>query len=154
MGGHNEPLRWWRTFAPARAIARRDLETDPRFANSQARVSNRHTLLEALGADFTERDAADWLVEMGESGLPCGPINTLADVFAHPQTKARDLALAAEHPTTGWVWMTGFPYLLSEMPAQVRLPPGCWVSTPTEVLTNVLGYSTLEVDEFRELAAD
>jgi formyl-CoA transferase len=133
-----------------RVIDRADLENDPRFATNQARVANRPALLEALGEVFVERDADEWLAKLRESGLPCGPINTVADVFEHPQAEARGLELVAEHPTAGSVRTTGFPYTLSKTPAEVRQAPPLLGEHTGEVLTDLLGYSALEVADLNE----
>jgi formyl-CoA transferase len=131
-------------------IGRSDLKDDPRFATNEARVANRSALLEALAEVFAERDADDWLAELRESGLPCGPINTVADVFAHPQAEARGLQLAAEHPTAGSVRTTGFPYELSKTPAEVHRAPPLLGEHTGEVLTELLGYSATEVADLKE----
>jgi formyl-CoA transferase len=133
-----------------RVIDRADLENDPRFATNQARVANRPALLEALGEVFVERGADEWLAKLRESGLPCGPINTVADVFEHPQAEARGLELVAEHPTAGSVRTTGFPYTLSKTPAEVRQAPPLLGEHTGEVLTDLLGYSALEVADLNE----
>jgi formyl-CoA transferase len=132
-------------------IDRPDLGRDPRFATNGARVSNRPALLETLREVFVQRDADEWLAELRESGLPCGPINALPDVFEHPQAEARGLSLAAEHPTAGGVRTTGFPYLLSQTPAEVRQPPPLLGEHTEEVLTDLLGYSAQDVGELKEL---
>jgi formyl-CoA transferase len=142
--------RQWATLCAV--IGRPDLEDDPRFATNQSRVSNRAALIEVLGEVFAGRDADEWLVELRASGLPCGPINSVPDVFGHPQAGARDLALEAEHPTAGGVRMTGFPYRLSGTPAEVRLPPPRLGEHTCEVLRDVLGCSELEVNALEELA--
>lgn len=143
--------RQWVTLCEV--IERPDLKDDPRFATNEARVSNRPALLEALGEVFAERDADAWLAELRAVGLPCGPINTVADVFDHPQADARDLALEAEHPTAGSVRTTGFPYHLSQTPAGVRQPPPLLGEHTDEVLADLLGYAASEVAELKEQGA-
>jgi formyl-CoA transferase len=132
-------------------IGRPDLEDDPRFATNQARVSNRPALLETLGEIFVERDAHHWLTDLREAGLPCGPINTIAGVFEHPQAEARGLALTADHPTAGPVEMTGFPYQLSMTPAEVDRPPPLLGEHTNDVLTDLLGYAAPQVSKLEEL---
>jgi len=131
-------------------IGRPDLRDDPRFATNGARVSNRAALVEVLGVVFAARDADEWLADLREAGLPCGPINTIPDVFEHPQAQVRGLALKAEHPTAGPIQMTGFPYKLSQTPAEARRPPPLLGQHTGEVLTELLGYSAEDVTAFRE----
>jgi formyl-CoA transferase len=139
--------RQWATLCDV--IGRPDLRDDPRFATNGERVANRPALLEVLGATFATRDAGEWLADLREAGLPCGPINAVPDVFAHPQAQARGLALEAEHPTAGPVQLTGFPYKLSQTPAEVRQPPPLLGQHTEEVLVDLLGYSVEQVAAFR-----
>jgi len=131
-------------------IGRPELKDDPRFATNGARVSNRSELVTVLNDVFAGRDADEWLPDLREAGLPCGPINTVPDVFDHPQAQARDLALETEHPTAGPVRLTGFPYKLSQTPAEVRQPPPLLGQHTEEVLTEVLDYTAAEVAGLRE----
>jgi formyl-CoA transferase len=140
--------RLWATLCDA--IDRPDLKADPRFATNSERVVNRPALLEALGETFATRDAAEWLADLQEAGLPCGPINTVPDVFEHPQTQARCLAQETVHPTAGPVRVTGFPYKLSRTPAAVRRAPPLLGQHTQEVLEELLGYSAQEVAALRE----
>jgi crotonobetainyl-CoA:carnitine CoA-transferase CaiB-like acyl-CoA transferase len=131
-------------------IGQPELKDDPRFANNNARVANRAALREVLNRAFQARDADDWLARFQEAGLPCGPINTIPDVFAHPQAEARGLVLEAEHPTAEKVRFPGFPYKFEHTPAVVRRPPPLLGQHTAEVLMGVLGYSAGEFASFQE----
>ena len=143
--------RQWATLCEV--IGRPDLEDDPRFATNAQRVAHRPALLEVLGVVFAEREADEWLAELREAGLPCGPINTVADVFEHPQAEARGLALEVEHPTAGPVRVTGFPYKLSQTPAEAHRPPPLLGQHTDQTLTELLGYSVEEIAQLRERGA-
>jgi formyl-CoA transferase len=143
--------RLWRILCDT--IERPDLKDDPRFATNGDRVANLPPLAEALSEVFVTRDAGEWLAELREAGLPCGPINAIPDVFAHPQAEARELALETEHPTAGPVQFTGFPYKLSQTPADVRHPPPLLGEHTQEVLVELLGYAAEEVASLRERGA-
>jgi len=131
-------------------IGRPELKEDPRFASNNSRVANRPALRAILDAIFQSRDAGEWLAEFERAGLPCGPINSIPDVFAHPQAQARQMILAAEHPTAGTVRFPGFPYKLSGTPAAVRRPPPRLGEHTEEVLVELLGCSADQVAAWRE----
>ncbi len=131
-------------------IGQPSLKDDPRFVNNNARVANRPALREVLDAAFQAHDADNWLAEFRRAGLPCGPISSIPEVFAHPQAAARQLALEVEHPSAGTVRFAGFPYKLSQTPAQVRLPPPMLGEHTEEVLVTLLGYSSEQIAELRE----
>jgi formyl-CoA transferase len=131
-------------------IGRPDLKTDPRFATNKDRVAHRGELQTLLNEAFAAKDASEWLSVLQAAGLPCGPINTVPEALAHPQAEARKLALQADHATAGQIRMTGFPYKLSETPAEVRLPPPLLGQHNEEVLTSALGYAPADVAALRE----
>jgi formyl-CoA transferase len=134
-------------------IGRPELRGDPRFADNNARVANRAALRQALDEAFAARDAEEWLAALRQAGLPCGPINALPDVFAHPQAAARELVLEAEHPSAGPVRFPGFPYKLSRTPARVRLAPPQLGQHTDEVLVDLLGYAAPELAALRQAGA-
>ena len=140
--------RQWATLCDA--IDRSELKDDPRFTTNRERVANRPALLQILEGVFATRDADEWLAILREASLPCGPINTVPDVFEHPQAQARNLVQEVAHPTAGPVRVTGFPYKLSQTPAGVRRPPPLLGQHTHEILYDVLGYSSEKVGALRE----
>lgn len=134
-------------------LGRPDLKDDPRFTTNGARVTNRPALVAVLNEAFAARDADEWLADLREAGLPCGPINTMSDVFDHPQAQARNLALETEHPTAGPLRLVGFPYKLSQTPADVNRPPPLLGEHTEEVLVELLDYSADDVASLRERGA-
>jgi crotonobetainyl-CoA:carnitine CoA-transferase CaiB-like acyl-CoA transferase len=134
-------------------VGRPDLVADPRFADNNARVSNRGALRQVLDAAFAERDAEEWLSILRQAELPCGPINSIPEVFTHPQAADRHLVLETEHPTAGTLRLPGFPYKLSDTPAEVRLPPPLLGQHTDEILRDLLGCSPSDVQDLRSRGA-
>jgi crotonobetainyl-CoA:carnitine CoA-transferase CaiB-like acyl-CoA transferase len=131
-------------------IAQPELENDPRFATNTDRIVHRTELADVLTEKFGGRDAEEWLHDLRGAGLPCGPINEIPDVFTHPQVEDRNLIIEVEHPKAGPVKVTGFPYKLSNTPAELRLPPPLLGQHTEEVLTDILGYDADDVIGFQE----
>jgi formyl-CoA transferase len=138
----------WAVFCAA--IERAELMADDRFSDNNARVAHRAELRDVLEKVFRTRDAAEWLELFQSVGLPCGPINSIPDVFDHSQAEDRDLILEAEHPSVGPVRFPGFPYKLSKTPASLRMPPPRLGEHTEEVLVEVAGYSPAEVSQLYE----
>jgi crotonobetainyl-CoA:carnitine CoA-transferase CaiB-like acyl-CoA transferase len=72
------------------------LGTAPEFATNADRVTNRVAMTEALTRATSQRTKADLLAACETAGVPAGPINDLAEVFADPQVVARGLQIAPE----------------------------------------------------------
>lgn len=70
-----------------------ELATDERFATNSARVANRSSLTELLEAQTRQWKRDELLAELAKLGVPAGPINTVADVFADPQFLARGMKI-------------------------------------------------------------
>lgn len=134
-------------------IARPELKTDSRFATNRDRVTNREELTTELHRIFSQRDVDEWLADMVNAGLPCGRINSIPEVFSHPQAEARDMTIEVEHPTAGPVRLTGFPYKLSETPADVHRPPPMLGEHTESVLTDLLDYPPDDITMLREKGA-
>jgi CoA:oxalate CoA-transferase len=82
---------------------------DPAFATNALRVEHQARLKEVLSAALAARSAEEWLVRLRAVGLPCGPINAIADVVADPQVAARNMLVEIHDPTAGRVALPGCP---------------------------------------------
>jgi crotonobetainyl-CoA:carnitine CoA-transferase CaiB-like acyl-CoA transferase len=75
-----------------------ELAQDARYVTNGDRVVNRATLLPQLTALTAKRTRADLLSELEKAGVPAGPINDLAEVFADPQVVARGMRIDPRNP--------------------------------------------------------
>ena len=69
-------------------VGRPELAEDARFARNAGRVENRATIIDALSAELARDTMAAWQARLEAVGVPCGPVQTLDEVVAHPQTAA------------------------------------------------------------------
>lgn len=78
-----------------------ELALDPRFATNASRVKNRDIVVGRIAELMAARPAAEWLVILEKEGVPCGPINTIDQVFADPQVVYRGMKIDLPHPLAG-----------------------------------------------------
>ena len=128
---------------------RPELAADPRFATNAERVRHRATLIPLLKQLTVLRSTAEWIAALESLAVPCGPINTLADVFADPQVQARSLQVTVPHPVAGTVPLVANPMKLSATPPEYRLPPPALGEHTDTVLSAALGLTDGEIARLR-----
>jgi crotonobetainyl-CoA:carnitine CoA-transferase CaiB-like acyl-CoA transferase len=131
-------------------IGRPDLASDEHFATNAARVNNRDELIAALGGIFLMRTMRQWLDALERAGVPCGPINTIADVFADPQVQARGMRLDLPHPALGSVPSVANPIKYSATPISYRSAPPMLGADTDEILRDILGIAPAEIARMRK----
>ena len=131
------------------AAGRLELVRDPRFVDNAARVAHREELAAIVAEIISTRTSAHWL-KLLEHSVPCGPINTLAEVFADPQVQSRGLRLELPHPIAGSVPSVANPIKYSATPLAYELAPPPLGAHTSDVLHEDLGLSVEEIDRLRE----
>ena len=120
-----------------------DWTSEEEFATAAARVRNRPALVDRIEAITSRHTRAHWLEQLDARAIPCGPINTYAEAFADPQTKARAMIAELDHPTLGRIPTLGSPIKMSETPPVV----GAHVPRLGEHTREVLGEAGLTQSE-------
>lgn len=111
----------FRRFCAAAALP--DLAGDARFSSNAARVSARAVLSEAIGRCLAEATTQEWLDRFAAAGVPAGPVNDLAAVFAHSQVREHGLCVEQPHPRWGSVPQIANPLRREARPQLAALPP-------------------------------
>lgn len=93
------------------------------FSSNALRVANRQALRAALAGAIAHRQRASLLAALETAGVPCGPINNMAQVFAEAQTQHRDLAITLPHCRGMDVPSLRSPLSFSKTPVQHAPPP-------------------------------
>jgi len=106
-----------------KAVRRPELAKDERFATNPDRVANRDELVAILQEEFRKKTVDEWVEEIREAGVPCGPVNTLADVFSDEHVLSSGILREVEHPTTGTLKMLASPVLVDRERLPIRRPP-------------------------------
>ncbi|MEO8136934.1 MAG: CaiB/BaiF CoA-transferase family protein [Betaproteobacteria bacterium] len=133
-------------FAKFCQIAGRpDIAADPRHRSNADRVRARDELVPTLAAIIKTRTMHDWIASCDAAQVPCGPINTLDQVFADPQVVHRGMRIDMSHPLAGTVPQVVNPIKFSATPAEYRHPPPLLGQHTAQVLRERLGYDRASI---------
>ncbi len=100
------------------AIAR-----DPRFASNAERCANEPALRDAIEGALASADVERWLARLEAAELPCAPVQNVAEVLAHPQVRARNMALPFDAPEYAGLLVAGNPMKLSTQREKTKVKP-------------------------------
>jgi CoA:oxalate CoA-transferase len=135
----------WELFCAT--IGRAELIDDPRFDLPHLRTQHHADLEPILNEALRQKTTAQWLAEFDAIGLPCGPLNNIAEAAAHPQVQARQMLVEVEHPRIGSLTVADTPVKLSRTPGGITGPPPALGQHTREVLSSLLGLSQAELDQ-------
>ncbi len=135
----------FRDFCTAAGVA---LADDPRFATNEDRVINRTALTAALAQIMATRTTAAWIAALEQAQVPCGPINTLAQVYADPHVIVRGAVHEMTRADGDHVRLAANPIRMGETPPAPRLAPPLLGQDTDAALRDLLD---LGVDELTRL---
>jgi crotonobetainyl-CoA:carnitine CoA-transferase CaiB-like acyl-CoA transferase len=133
------------------AAGRKALAQDKRFKANSGRVANREALIPEIEQLCRQKTTAAWVKLLAKAGVPCGPINNLAEVFEEPQVKHRKLRFDLTHAKGGKLPQVRQPALFSRMTGVSSEPPPLLGAHTRSVLSDELGLTS---DELLSLLAD
>jgi len=123
---------------------------DPRFSTNKQRVANRAELIPLIRQATVFKTTAEWVSQLETAGVPCGPINDLAQMFADPQVIARGLAIDIPHPLAGSVPQVASPIRLSRTPVEYHSAPPLLGEHTGQILGSVLGLAEDDIHRLRQ----
>lgn len=126
-----------------------EMKENPEYATNGDRVRNRDEIVPNLQKIFLTRPVNDWVQDLQEFNVPCGPINDLADVFSDPQLLHRKMFVEMPHPTLGSIKQTGLPIKFSLTPGALDRHPPLLGEHNGELLKE-LGYSEADIQRLTE----
>lgn len=115
------------------------LASDERFLTNALRVDHRQALILLLLPLLQQQTTEQWLAALESVGVPCGPINTLDQVFADPQVQHRQLEIQLPHPEAGQVKLVSNPIRFDDQALNATTAPPLLGQHTQQVLTEYLG---------------
>lgn len=91
---------------------------DTKFTSNRGRVEGRAELIPQLAPAMKKQTTAHWVAAFESAAVPCGPINTIDQVFADPQVLARGLQIGQTRDDGIQVPGIANPIVLSETPIE------------------------------------
>jgi crotonobetainyl-CoA:carnitine CoA-transferase CaiB-like acyl-CoA transferase len=141
IGGANQ-ANWERI---AEVLGHPEWRDDPRFATNSDRMANLGALVEKMNAVLATRSRDEWIAAFDAAGVPVGPVHSIGEALAHPQTLARGMVVDLVHPQAGPTKAVGCPLHFSSTPTAITRPAPL-LGEHTRDLLREYGYSDAEID--------
>jgi crotonobetainyl-CoA:carnitine CoA-transferase CaiB-like acyl-CoA transferase len=140
LGVANDVL--WRKFCDLAGLS--SVADDPRFCTNAARVQHRTATVGMVQAVMVTRTCDEWMRLLNDAGIPAAPINSFADIMAHPHTLASGMVATLQHPAYGALKTVAQP-ILFDGGRNAPLSPPPMHGQHTRSILGELGYSETEV---------
>jgi len=128
---------------------RSDLASDERYIKNSDRVKNREKLIPQLIDIMHSKKSGEWLDQLNAQGIPCGPINSIDQVFANPQVRHRGMQFELQHPVAGKVASVANPIRFSETPVTYDKAPPMLGQHTEAVLSELLKLDPKQIKQLR-----
>lgn len=141
----SDPDPYWAKLC--RAIERKDMIDDPRFATFRPRLDHYRELFTILDDTFRTRPLAEWKVRLDAEGLPWSTVQTLPEVCVDPQARANGFFVTVPDPANGPLELVGNPVTLGRTTARMRPAPRYGEHTDEALLE--YGYTSDDIARLR-----
>ena len=144
IGVANDNL--WRKFCGVAGLDA--IVDDPRFRTNADRVKHRDETIRHVRSALAQRSVNHWNDALAGVGVPCSPINSIAQLLDHPHTQASGIVVEYDHDNAGRLKAIGHPVLINGEQRRAGSPPPMLGQHTNEVLTD-LGLSSDSIDQLR-----
>jgi crotonobetainyl-CoA:carnitine CoA-transferase CaiB-like acyl-CoA transferase len=121
------------------AVGRPDWLADPRFSTVALREINKPARLELTQEVLLTDTTQNWMTRLGAHDVPCAPVLTRAQMYAHPQVMANGAVIETDHPQAGRLRQAHPPARFSTTPTDPPRPARR-LGEDTETILAEVGY--------------
>ena len=131
------------------AIQRIDLQEDDRFKDNNSRMKNLEALAPILQEELLKKTSNEWIKIFDEKGLPCGPINSIAEMHNDPHTLDRKMVIEVDNKKAGKSKAIGMPIKFSDTNANTEIGAPNFGQHTDEILIQ-FGYSADQIKDYKD----
>ncbi|PCJ45859.1 MAG: CoA transferase [Gammaproteobacteria bacterium] len=124
------------------------LAQDTKYQKNQHRVINRSSLIPVIASKIAAQTTSWWVEKLEQVSVPSGPVNTLDDVFNHPQIKHREMVKNIPTRDKEFVKTIASPINMSSTPLQYKTASPELGQDSKEILADYLGYDENSIESF------
>lgn len=136
--------RLWEAFCQELGVAQ--WLSDPRFATAAARRENKAELNDLIEKELLKDTGDSWVERFNAVGVPCGPVNTVAQTFSDPQVQHLGMATPVVHPTAGDISIIRNATNMEGVSSEIRMPSPLKGQHSKEVLLE-FGFTEEEIEK-------
>jgi crotonobetainyl-CoA:carnitine CoA-transferase CaiB-like acyl-CoA transferase len=130
-----------------KAIDRMDLQENEMFSSNFNRKENITQLVEILNRELIKKTSKEWLKIFDDNGLPCGPINSINEMFVDPQTIEREMIIDVDNKKAGKSKAIGMPIKFSKSKTEKsKSAPN--LGEHTKEIMKIFDYNDKQIDDF------
>ena len=130
-----------------KAINRQDLQENEKFSSNLNRKKNINQLVDILSSELLKRTSDEWLKIFDNNGLPCGPINSITEMFEDPQTIHREMIIEVDNKKAGKSKAIGMPIKFSKSKTEKSKGAPNLGEHTREIMLS-FGYKHEEIEDF------
>ncbi len=130
-----------------KAIDRMDLQENEMFSSNFTRKENIIQLVEILNSELLKKTSKEWLKIFDDNGLPCGPINSINEMFVDPQTIEREMIIDVDNKKAGKSKAIGMPIKFSKSKTE-KSKGAPNLGEHTKEIMKIFDYNDKQIDDF------
>jgi crotonobetainyl-CoA:carnitine CoA-transferase CaiB-like acyl-CoA transferase len=130
-----------------KAIDRMDLQENEMFSSNFNRKENIIQLVEIINSELAKKTSKEWLKIFDDNGLPCGPINSINEMFVDPQTIEREMIIDVDNKKAGKSKAIGMPIKFSKSKTE-KSKGAPNLGEHTKEIMKIFDYNDKQIDDF------